>query len=365
MNFTWLEHFWRDLRFGVRSLAGTRSITAIALISLALGIGGSTAMYSVIYGVILNPFPYKDVDRLMSVQVEDPGHGSNWSQYTIDQFLEIAGRNTVFEGTIASTWSDVTWTGDGDPQRLRGNHCTMNTFDVMGVGPLIGRATMPSDAVEGAEPVTILGYKFWQQQFAGDPSVIGRKLKLNGKVRTVIGVMPQRFMWRGADVYLPDVFHRGQEIEGERDVHLLGRLKPGVTVAQAAADLHPIIVELQQRNPEDFRKNWRIRLLTFKETFPSGITEALWILFGAVGLLLLIACVNVSNLLLSKMASRHREIAIRASLGASRLRIVSQLLSRAWCWRSPVARWESRRPMGDCAAFWPWCLQEQFPMKRR
>ncbi len=326
---TWFDQFWRDLRFGARSLARSRAITAIAISSLALGIGGSTAMYSVIYGVILNPFPYKDVDHLVSVQVQDPGHESNWSYYTIDQFLEIAERNSVFTGTIASTWSDVTWTGDGDPQRLRGNHCTMNTFDVMGVAPLIGRTTAPSDALEGAEPITVLGYKFWQQQFGGDTGVLGRKLKLNGKIRTVIGVMPQRFMWRGADVYLPDVFHRGQEVEGEREVHLLGRLKPGATIANAEADLRAIIADLQQRKPDDFPKNWRIRLQTFKETFPSDITDALWILFGAVGLLFLIACVNVSNLLVSKMVSRHREIAIRASLGASRLRIVSQLLSES------------------------------------
>lgn len=326
---TWFEQFWRDLRLGARGLLATRAITAIAVSSLALGIGGTTAMYSVIYGVILNPFPYKDVDRLVSVQVQDPGRGSNWSYYTIDQFLEIAERNSVFEGTIASTWSDVTWTGDGDPQRLRGNHCTMNTFDVMGVAPLIGRATTPSDAGKGAEPVTVLGYKFWQQQFGGDPSVIGRKLRLNGKIRTVIGVMPQRFMWRGADVYLPDVFHRGQDLDGEKEVHLLGRLKPGVSMARAETDLSGIITELQHRNPDDFPKGWRLRLQTFKETFPSDITNALWILFGAVGVLLLIACVNVSNLLLSKMASRHREIAIRTSLGASRLRIVSQLLSES------------------------------------
>jgi putative ABC transport system permease protein len=286
-------------------------------------------MYSVIYGVILNPFPYKDVDRLVSVQVQDPGRGSNWSYYTIDQFLEIVERNSVFAGTIASTWSDVTWTGDGDPQRLRGNHCTMNTFDVMGVAPLIGRTTAPSDAVEGAPPVTILGYRFWQQQFGGDTGVIGRKLRLNGKIRTVIGVMPRRFMWRGADVYLPDTIHRGEEMEGEREVHLLGRLKPGVTTASAEADLRAIVADLQQRKPDDFPKAWRIRTQTFKETFPSDITDALWILFGAVGLLFLIACVNVSNLLVSKMVSRHREIAIRASLGASRLRIMSQLLSES------------------------------------
>src|SRR5580698_6887782 len=258
MNLTWFEHLSRDLHFGARSLKRNQAITAIAIASLALGIGGSTAMYSVIYGVILNPFPYKDVDRLVSVQVQDPGRGSNWSYYNIDQFLEIAERNSVFEGTIASTWSDVIWTGDGDPQRLRGNHCTMNTFDVMGVPPLIGRTTTPSDAVEGAEPVTVLGYKFWQRQFGGDASVLGRKLKLNGKVRTVIGVMPPRFMWRGADVYLPDVFHHGQDLEGEKEVHLLGRLKAGVTTAQAQSDMAGIVATLQQAHPDDFPKGYRI-----------------------------------------------------------------------------------------------------------
>jgi putative ABC transport system permease protein len=325
----WFEHFLRDLRFGVRSLDRSRAITAIAIGSLALGIGGSTAMYSVIYGVILNPFPYKEVDRLVSVQVQGSSRGSNGSYYKVDQFLEIAERNSVFDGTIASTWSDVTWTGDGDPQRLRGNHCTMNTFEVMGVPPLIGRATAASDAVDGAEPVAILGFKFWQRQFGGDAGVLGRKLRLNGKVRTVIGVMPRRFMWRGADVYLPDTIHRGQNLEGEKEVHLLGRLKQGVTMAQAETDLTAIIAELQRRDPNDFPNDWRVRTRTFKETFPSDITNALWILFGAVGLLLLIACVNVSNLLLSKMASRQREIAIRASLGATRLRILSQLLSES------------------------------------
>ena len=238
--FRLLEQFVGDIRFGLRDLARSRSFTAIAVGSLALGIGGSTAMYSVIYAVILHPFPYKDPDRLMSVSVQGQ-RGGNGSYYPIGQFLDITERNTVFEGVIASTWSDVTWTGQGEPQRLRGNHCTMNTFDVMGVPALIGRTTSAEDAAEGAEPVTVLGYKFWQRQFGGDPDVLGRKLRLNDKVRTVIGVMPPRFMWRGADVYLPDVFHRGQTVEGEREVHLLARLKPGVT-RQQAADVSDAVV---------------------------------------------------------------------------------------------------------------------------
>ncbi|HEY3840706.1 MAG TPA: ABC transporter permease [Bryobacteraceae bacterium] len=323
----WLGHFVRDIRFSFRGLAKNPGFGALAVISLALGIGGSTAMYSVIYAVILHPFAYKDVDRLVSVQLQDSQGRSNGSYYTIDPFLDIAERNTVFSGVIASTWSDVTLTSEGDPLRLRGNHCTMNTFDVMGVPPLVGRTTTAEDAKPGAPPVAVLGYKFWQRQYGSSNSVIGRKLTLNGKVRTVIGVMPPRFMWRGADVYLPDVFHRGQDVEGENEVHLLARLKPGVNEAQAVTDLQPVFEDLRRRNPTNFPEKWHIRLLTFKETFPSDITEALWILFGAVGLLLLISCANVSSLLLSRLAARQREIAIRSAVGASRPRLIGQLLS--------------------------------------
>ena len=296
---SWLERVRQDVRFGLRNLAHSPGVTLTCVVSIALGIMATTAIYSVIHGVVVDPFPYRDVDMLASVRVADVGSRGSRTSYSTDQFLEIAERATIFDGVIASTISDVVWTGDGEPQRLRGNYVTTDTFLVMGVAPLVGRAIGPADGAAGAPDVAVLGYRFWRRQFGGDPGVVGRTLTLNRKQRTVVGIMPKRFMWRGADVYLPITFQRGASVEGVRFVHLLGRLKPGVTEARAEADLRPIIADLKQREPGEFPDQWRVGLLSFKETFPSAIREALWILFGAVALLLLIACANVSNLLLS------------------------------------------------------------------
>jgi hypothetical protein len=210
--------------------------------------------------------------------------------YSVDQFLEIAERSTVFEGVIASTISDVLWTGEGDPQRLRGNHGTFNTFDVMGVRPLLGRTPTSDDARPGAEPVVILGYRFWQRQSGGDRNILGRQLRLNDTVRTVIGVMPKRFMWRGADVYLPLRFERGKSARRRKEraparTPEAGRQRRPGGGGPAAhhrgfekAATHGVPRQLA-RQPAPVHGN-------ISERHHADI----WVLFGAVALLLLIAC---------------------------------------------------------------------------
>ena len=328
-GINWLEQLARDVRFGVRNLSKTPGFVASAIISLALGIGATTSLFSVIYGVILHPFPYAHPETLYSFYATVPGKHFAFTPSTPEGYLEIQRRVPAFSDLLASSISDVTWTAIGEPQRLRGNFCSTNTFRVMGVKPLLGRYILPRDGDADAQAVAVLGYKFWQRQFNGDPHVLGRKLRLNDRIRTVVGVMPKRFMWRGADVYLPVVFERGHAVEDASNSFFIGRLRPGATLAEARSQLYPVLAEMLTTVTGTHVKAIKVVLQDFYDTFPSGIRTSLWILFGAVGVLLLIACANVSSLLLARSAARSREMAIRLSLGAGRFRIVRQLLTES------------------------------------
>ena len=326
---TLLSGFEQDVRFGIRTLSESAGFTATAVCSLALGIAATTAIFSVIYGVVVDPFPYAHPETLMSIEAWEPQHRGVFRPFTPDHYLDVAEHNHVFQEVAAATTSDVLLSGNRSPERLSGNFTTTNAFEVMGVGPYLGRYIGPLDGGPEAAPVVVLGYKFWQQHFGGDRHVLGTKLRLNDKVRTVVGVMPPRFMWQGADVYLPIVYQRGKVVEGVRYLRVTARLKPGVTAAEADADLHPAIRAMLERDPTYRGEKFNVVLQNFFETHPSRIRKQLWILFSAVSVLLLIACTNVSNLMLARGAARNREMVVRASLGAGRVRIARQLLTES------------------------------------
>ena len=309
----------RDLKFAIRYLTRNIPVTAAAVLSLALGMMATTAIYSVVHAVVLDPFPYKrhrqpDERQGVERQVNPAGAPgtppiSSWRSPSAPAFSRASSPRpsvTSCGPTVRSHSGSEATTGRRTHSRSWA--CRRSSDE-----PTVRRMCRP-----GAPPVVVLGYRFWQRQFGGDHAIVGRNLRLNGQTRTVVGVMPKRFMWRGADVYLPIALRRGEVVEGVRNVHLLGRLKPHVSEAAAAADLGPIIADLKRREPAQFPDNWRVSLLSFEETFPSSIRQNLWIMFGAVGLLLLISCANVSNLLLSKAVVRQKEMTMRAALGSGR-----------------------------------------------
>jgi putative ABC transport system permease protein len=325
-----LETIWQDLIFAGRQLRRNPGFALTAILTLALGIGASTAVFSVAYGVLIDPFPYKDVHTLAMPKLCTP----DWPQcggrnYTPAQFNEIANKTDIFDGVTASTISDVVLTGEDEPQRLRGNYITPNTFDVLGVQPMLGRNINENDVTSSHGQVALLSYRYWQAHYAGNPAILGRTLNFSGHPRTIVGVMPPRFLWRGGDVYLPIKMTNETDIEGQRYFSLVGRLKPGVTDAQASAELTPIFDEFRKATPLRFPKDLRLGVIPFDEAFQSGLAGTLHLLLGAALVLLFIACVNVSSLMLARAVNREREYVIRASVGASRSRLIRHALTES------------------------------------
>ncbi len=314
----------QGLRYALRQLLRNPGFAITAVLTLALGIGATTAVFSVAYGVLVDPFPYKNVHTLATPKLCAPGWSRcQWTLYDPAGFKEIADKTDIFDGVIASTISDVALTGAFQPQSPRGNYITSNTFTVLGVLPLLGRASTESDVRPGMGEVALLSYRYWKAHFSGDPSVLGRVLTFNGHPHTITGVMPPRFLWRGGDVYLPINMTNDHEVKGQRYFALVGRLKPGVTDAQAAAELKPIFDDFKRKASRDYPEDLRLGIMTFDVMYQSGLATTLYLILGAVFVLLLIACVNVSSWLLARAVSHQHEFVVRAAIGASRLHLAT------------------------------------------
>ncbi|WP_251106414.1 ABC transporter permease [Alloacidobacterium dinghuense] len=315
----------QDIRYAFRQLHNHLGFALTAILSLALGIGATVSVFSVIYGVLLHPFPYADVDRLANLSIRDQKGNISDAWFSGQQLREL--RNVhAFENIASWRLGFLEITGGEIPENVRAYFGIGETFPTLRVPPLLGRNLGPSDSPDGQEPqpVAVLHYRFWQRHFNGDPAIIGKTLELDHKRYTIVGVTRPNFTegW-GTDVYLP------QEIGNPLGGGVMVKLRPGVSLAAADAEMQPLLDRYMHERPLDFPKNAKvdIRLLTWEITHNMGST--LYLLFGAVAMLLAIGCSNVSILLLARGTARQHEFAVRAAVGAGSIRIVRQLLTES------------------------------------
>jgi putative ABC transport system permease protein len=334
-----VETIVQDLRYALRMLRSNPGFTAVAILTLALGIGANTAIFSVIDSVLLRPLPYQDPAGLVMVWENDSQHPNPHNTVSPPDFLDWQSRNSVFAEMAALFDQRANLTGNGVPQEVVLQDVSANFFSVLGVGPILGPGFTAENGQKGHDDVVILSYGFWKERFAGDPAIIGKTIVLNGHPQTIVGVAPQNFSWfikdgsfTGAKPQMWSPFVFPASFSDRKDVGrfltVVARLKPGATVPEAQSQMNTIAARIAEEYP-DFNGYWGANVVSVRDQISGDLRPALLILFGAVAFVLLIACANVSSLLLARAAAREREIAVRTAIGASPWRIARQLLTES------------------------------------
>ena len=338
-----MQKLWYDLTYGFRMLMKNPRFTAAAVLSLAIGIGANTAIFSVTNALLLRPLPYKEAERLVILWNRSPGLNVEQDWFSPGQYLDVKAENQVFENVAATIDSSFNLTGQGVAERVEGARVSSSLFAVLGSQAMLGRVFTADEDEQGKPTTAILSYAFWQRHFAGDPNVIGKTLSLNGNSVDIVGVMPRDFTLNkevmptvnkisNAEILLSLPMGWGKRTtRTNEDYNIFGRMKSGVTLAQAQADVDRIVSGMKQQYPENYppSSGFMISVVPLLQQVVGDVRRPLLILLGAVGFVLLIACANVANLQLARSAVRQREIAIRAAVGAGRRRIIRQLLTES------------------------------------